>query len=102
SWWEEEQEAFAHPRDPFQRIEVRRTTARLRMSSDGVPLVDSRRAVLLWETMLPVRWYVPAEDVLVPTEPSGTVTWCAYKGRAGYRTLLAGERRLEDVAWVYD
>ena len=67
-----------------------------------VLLVDSVRARLLWETMLPVRWYVPPEDVLVPVEPSGTVTWCAYKGRATYRSLVVGDRRLEDVAWVYE
>ena len=101
-WREEEQEVFAHPRDPFQRIDVRVTAARLRVSSGGVLLVDSVRARLLWETMLPVRWYVPPEDVLVPVEPSGTVTWCAYKGRATYRSLVVGDRRLEDVAWVYE
>lgn len=102
SWWEEDQEVFAHPRDPYHRIDVRPSAAHLRLSADGVALVDTTRALLLKETMLPVRWYVPRADVLVPVEPSGTVTWCAYKGRATYRTLLAGGRRLEDVAWVYE
>jgi uncharacterized protein (DUF427 family) len=102
SWREEEQEMFAHPRDPSQRIDVRPTSAHLRLSHRGRPLVDTRRARLLWETVLPVRWYVPAEDVLVPLEPSGTVTWCAYKGRATYRTLVVDDHRLPDLAWVYE
>ena len=102
TWHEEEQEVVAHPRDPFHRIDVRATSARLQLASGGVELVDTTGAKLLWETMLPVRWYVPAEDVLVPIEPSGTTTSCSYKGRATYRTLLAGDRRLEDLAWVYE
>lgn len=102
SWREEDQEVFSHPRDPFHRIDVRVTSARLQLRSEGALLVDTVRAKVLWETMLPIRWYVPAEDVVVPIEPSGTVTWCAYKGRATYRTLLVGDRRLPDVAWVYE
>ena len=100
SWREEEAEVFAHPRDPGQRIDVRRSGSRLQLSVDGTPVVDTVRARRLWETMLPVRWYVPEEDVLVPLEPSGTVTWCAYKGRATYLSAVVGGRRLDDVAWV--
>ena len=102
SWREEEQEVFAHPRDPSQRIDVRPASAHLRLSYRGHPVVDTGRARLLWETVLPVRWYVPAEDVLAPIEPSGTVTWCAYKGRATYRTLVVDGHRLPDLAWVYE
>jgi uncharacterized protein (DUF427 family) len=101
-WHEEEQEVFAHPRDPFQRIEVRPIGGRVRISADEALLVDTTGARLLWETMLPVRWYVPLDDVLVPIEPSGTVTWCAYKGRATYRSLVAGGRMLVDIGWVYE
>lgn len=101
-WWEEDQEVLAHPRDPSQRIDVRPVHARLELFDGDVRIVDTTRAVLLWEHLLPVRWYVPEEDVLVPVAPSGTVSRCAYKGRATYRTLTAGERALEDVAWVYE
>lgn len=101
-WWEEDQEVLAHPRDPSQRIDVRPVHGRLELFVEDVRIVDTQRAVLLWEHRLPVRWYVPEEDVLVSVAPSGTVTWCAYKGRATYRTLTVGERSLEDVAWVYE
>jgi uncharacterized protein (DUF427 family) len=47
---------------------------------------------------LPVRFYLPREDVAVPLEPSETSTYCAYKGRASYFSVPDGPR---DVAWTY-
>lgn len=102
TWREEETEVFAHPRDPSQRIDVRPTRSRLQLAAGGTPIVDTRRARRLWQTMLPVRWYVPEADVLVPLEPSGTVTWCAYKGMATYRSAILGAERLDDIAWTYE
>ena len=54
--------------------------------------------MLLFETLLPVRFYLPREDVVVRLEPSDTVTYCAYKGRASYFSVPDGPR---DVAWTY-
>jgi uncharacterized protein (DUF427 family) len=57
--------------------------------------------VLLFETLLPVRYYLPADDVRVPLEPSATHTWCAYKGRASYLSPVVGGTALTDLAWTY-
>ena len=54
--------------------------------------------MLLFETLLPVRFYLPREDVAVRLEPSDTATYCAYKGRASYYSVPDGPR---DVAWTY-
>ena len=54
--------------------------------------------MLLFETLLPVRFYLPREDVAVRLEPSDTATYCAYKGRASYLSVPDGPR---DVAWTY-
>jgi uncharacterized protein (DUF427 family) len=48
-----------------------------------------------------VRWYVPAKDVRVPLQPTETVTWCAYKGRATYSSAVVGSRVVPDLAWTY-
>ena len=67
-------------------------------------LADTRRAVALYETGLPVRWYVPPEDVssdlLVPSEATST---CAYKGHATYFSLRDSTEGEEttDLAWTY-
>ena len=102
TWFEEDQEQPAHPHDPFHRIDVRPVDARVVLRLDGTVVVDTRRALRLAETQLPLRWYVPPEDVRVPLEPSATVTWCAYKGRATYRSARVGERRLDDLFWTYE
>ena len=65
---------------------------------DGRLLAESSRPKLLFETLLPVRFYLPREDVSVPLELSDTVTYCAYKGRASYYSVPDGPG---DVAWMY-
>jgi uncharacterized protein (DUF427 family) len=65
---------------------------------DGRLLAESSRPMLLFETLLPVRFYLPPADVVVDLEPSDTVTYCAYKGRASYYSLPDGPA---DVAWTY-
>lgn len=102
TWYEEEEPVLAHPRDPFQRIDVRPTQRHLVLASNGVTVVDTRRARMLQETNLPMRWYVPREDVRVPLEPSATTTACAYKGRAAYWSARIGDRLEQDIAWSYE
>jgi uncharacterized protein (DUF427 family) len=102
AWFEEDLEQPAHPHDPFQRIDVRPVDARVVLRLGDAVVVDTVRAKRLAETHLPLRWYVPPEDVLVPLEPSATVSWCAYKGRATYRSAVVGDRRVEDLFWTYE
>jgi uncharacterized protein (DUF427 family) len=52
----------------------------------------------LFETLLPVRFYLPRADVVIDLEPSDTVSYCAYKGRASYLSVPDGPA---DVAWTY-
>lgn len=102
TWFEEGTEQLAHPRDPYHRIDVRATTAHVVMSLDGVVVVDTDQAHLLAETLLPLRWYFPADAVRVPLEPSARATACAYKGRAAYRSARVGDRLVEDLFWTYE
>ena len=101
-WREEEEVVVGHPHDPFDRIDCRRSSRHVVISCDGTVLADTRRAVLLMETPLPLRFYVPAEDVdrslLVP---SSSRTVCAYKGTAAYWSARVGGRELPDLVWTY-
>jgi uncharacterized protein (DUF427 family) len=54
--------------------------------------------MLLFETLLPVRFYLPPADVVADLERSDTVSYCAYKGRASYYSVPDGPA---DVAWTY-
>jgi uncharacterized protein (DUF427 family) len=100
-WLEEDEEVRGHPRDPFHRVDVRRSSRQVRLSLDGVPLGVSRRPTVVFETLLPPRFYLPAEDVAVPLQPSATRTECAYKGEAAYWSAEVGGRVVPDLAWSY-
>ena len=98
AWYEEDEPNVGHPRDPFHRIDILHSSRHARVSLDGRLLAESRRPTLLFEPPLPVRCYLPSEDVQTDLlRPSDTRTFCAYKGRASYWSL-EGE---PDVAWSY-
>ena len=63
TWLEEDEEIVSHPRDPFHRVDVRRSSRHVRIELDGHVLADSTRPSLVFETNLPVRYYLPPEDV---------------------------------------
>lgn len=91
------------PHDPFGRIDVLRSSRHVVLSSGGVVLADSTRPVLLFETSLPSRYYLPREDIrwdlLTPSESHSV---CAYKGVASYWTARLPGRDLPDIAWTYE
>jgi len=101
AWYEEDEQNVAHPRDPFHRIDVLPSSRQVRLELDGEVLAVSSRPVLLFETMLPARYYLPREDVTAELVPSSTRTWCAYKGQASYFSMSVGGRLVPDIAWSY-
>jgi uncharacterized protein (DUF427 family) len=98
AWFEEDERNFAHPRDPFHRIDIVHSSRHVRVESGGELLAESSEPYLLFEPPLPVRYYLPRADVRTELlRPSDTKTWCAYKGRASYWSF-AGE---DDLVWSY-
>jgi uncharacterized protein (DUF427 family) len=101
-WFAEDDQLFGHPRDPYSRIDVHKSTRHVRVFCEGVVLADSRRPSILFETGLPPRYYLPAEDVRTDLlVPSSTKTRCAYKGSASHWSAQIGDLLVEDVAWSY-
>jgi uncharacterized protein (DUF427 family) len=101
-WLVEDEQVFGHPRDPYHRIDTYRTTRPVRVSVGGELVAESTRAVALYESGLPPRFYLPAEDVRMDLlEPSEKRTRCAYKGVASYWHVRAGDTLHEDIAWTY-
>ncbi len=103
-WFEEDEEVFVHPRNPYTRVDALRSTRRVRIELDGALLAESSSPVMVFETGLPTRYYLNRTEVnfshLVPTE---TVTACPYKGRtSGYWTVRVGDATYPDLAWTYD
>jgi uncharacterized protein (DUF427 family) len=75
---------------------------RVQIIIGGETLADSSDAVLLHETGMPTRYYLPREDVrmdrLVATDLQTT---CSFKGDAQYWSARVGDRELTGVAWSY-
>jgi uncharacterized protein (DUF427 family) len=84
------------------RVSTEPGSQRVRVVIDGHLVADCARPVLLHETGLPVRYYLPAEDVRLELfEPTDTATTCPFKGQASYWAFRGGSRIRPDVAWAY-
>jgi len=97
-WYEEDEPLVGQPRDPYHRVDVRRSSRHVRIELDGQVLAESSSPALVFETNLPTRFYLPREDVRVELRPSELRTHCAYKGEASYWSFDGGE----DVVWGYE
>jgi uncharacterized protein (DUF427 family) len=102
-WLEEDEEVHGHPRDPYKRVEALASSRHVTVSSGGVRLADTRDPVLLFETSLPTRFYVPRADVnLSALEPTDNSSACPYKGYTSQYWSVAGQPDLSNVGWSYD
>ena len=107
AWYEEDEQVFVHPRNPYVRVDALRSHRHVRISLEGTTLAQSAWPVLVFETGLPTRYYFDRSDVdfrhLVPT---ATQTACPYKGvTSGYWSVQVGEKVRDgdqDLAWAYD
>lgn len=102
AWFEEDEQIFGHPRDPYHRIDVRRSSRRVTVRVDGETIAETHRPMLLFETGLPTRYYIPRADVrndLLTSSIKRTV--CPYKGRASYWSVETPDGTAEDLIWCY-
>jgi uncharacterized protein (DUF427 family) len=101
-WYEEDEEVFVHPRDPYHRVDILESSRHVKVRVNGEAVAETRRPKVLFETGLPPRYYIPPEDVreevLLQSEK---ITRCPYKGIASYRSVEAGGERVEDLVWYY-
>jgi uncharacterized protein (DUF427 family) len=99
---EEDEPVYTHPRDPYTRVDVLASSRHVQVVVDGVKVADSHRPVILFETGLPPRFYLPLSDLRMDLlRPSDSHTHCPYKGIATYWSLEIGARRYEDAVWSY-
>jgi uncharacterized protein (DUF427 family) len=104
AWYEEDEQVFVHPRNPYSRVDALRSSRAVRVELDGVVLADSQAPVMVFETGLPTRYYFDRSAVAFEhLEPSDTVTACPYKGvTSGYWSVRSGDDLHRDLAWTYD
>jgi uncharacterized protein (DUF427 family) len=87
------------PRPP--RME--RVAWRIRIQHRGETIVDAPEALRVLETSQPPAYYVSPEHVALDRlAPSGSSSWCEWKGRASYVDVVVGSDRVPDAGWHYD
>ncbi|MGP4114931.1 DUF427 domain-containing protein [Streptomyces sp. 4N509B] len=102
AWFDEEEQVHGHLRDPYHRVDVRRSGRHVRVLVDDTPVAETTTPMLLSETGLPNRYYLPSTDVRRKAlSESATRSVCPYKGTATYWSFTAGGRQVQDVAWSY-
>ena len=101
-WYEEDEQVFVHARTPNHRVDALRSSRLVEVFVAGERVARSVRPVLLFETTLPTRYYLPFADVRADLlEPSDTVTQCPFKGVARYWSLRVGDTVVPDAVWSY-
>jgi uncharacterized protein (DUF427 family) len=84
------------------QITITPTDRHVEVFLGGEKVASSDRAVVLAETGLPDRYYLPADDVRTDLlRPTSTKSTCPYKGEAVYWSVEAGGRVHEDLVWSY-
>lgn len=104
AWYEEDEQVFVHPRNPYTRVDALRSSRHVQVELDGTVLATSNATVMVFETGLPTRYYFDRTSVNFEVlQESATVTECPYKGRTtGYWTAHVGDQTVPDIAWSYD
>lgn len=89
-WLEEDEPLVAHPRDPFDRIDVRASRRTVRFEHHGQLIAESNRSLMLFEGVaLPPRYYLPRERHRRRAAPQRPVECLRLQGSC---RLLVGDR----------
>ncbi|KAI9825008.1 MAG: hypothetical protein M1819_006519 [Sarea resinae] len=101
AWYEEDQQIEVHPKDPYKRVDILPSTRHIRVQIDGQTIAESSACRFLFETGLPVRYYMPQTSVRISIIPESlrlsiTETWAK-----GYYTVRVGSKDYRDVIWYY-
>lgn len=102
TWLEEDEIVYGHARNPYHRVDVLASSRHVTVQIGGVTVADSVRPVVLFETGLRARYYLPLTDVKTELlRTSDTVTHCPYKGTAAYYSVEVDGTTHDDVVWTY-
>jgi uncharacterized protein (DUF427 family) len=101
-WLEEDDPVRGHPRDPYHRFDCNHTSELVVVRVGGQVVAETRRAIKLFETSIPPRYYIPIADVTPGCLESSMSprTYCPYKGEAAYFNVHAGQATVPNGAWT--
>jgi uncharacterized protein (DUF427 family) len=84
-------------------ITITPTDVHVEVSVNGVKVAESDQPVLLEETGLPTRYYLPRDDVRTDLlRPTSAESVCPFKGQASYWSVEADGEVHADLVWSYE
>jgi uncharacterized protein (DUF427 family) len=84
------------------RITITPAKLHVEVTVNGLKVAESDRPVLLEETGLPTRYYLPREDVRTDLlRRTSHQTTCPFKGQASYWSLEVGDEVHDNLVWSY-
>lgn len=93
-----QESVWDYPRPP--RLEP--TSRHICVVFAGEVIAETRRAYRVLETSHPPVYYIPPEDIQMQyIERADGSSFCEFKGRAAYYTVVVGGQRASDAAWYY-
>lgn len=84
-----------------ERVRVEPVGQRLRIRIGQETIVDTNRAFAVHETGLPVRYYVPREDVRATLQTGSGEGRCPWKGQWKHLDVQVHDKTLSSGAWTY-
>lgn len=93
-----QESVWDYPRPP--RVEQFR--GHIRVVFNDVAIAETRQAKRVLETSHPPVYYIPPQDIQMShlVECSGN-SFCEWKGKAKYYTVVVNAKRAEKAAWYY-
>jgi uncharacterized protein (DUF427 family) len=89
--------------NPGHTITITPAELHVEVHVDGVKVAESEHPVVLEETGLPTRYYLPRDDVRMDLmRATNFTTQCPFKGDASYWTLELESGTHDGIAWGYE
>ncbi|CAN5444433.1 hypothetical protein BH23ACT9_BH23ACT9_34580 [soil metagenome] len=88
AWFDEDEQVHGHLRDPYHRVDTRRSSRRVVVRCGEEVLAESSRPMVVSETGLPNRFYLPAADVRTELLTSSTTPDALPCGAGGRPPVL--------------
>lgn len=94
-----QESVWDYPRPP--RLEAVRQRITVRFA--GETIADTSRAYRVLETSHPPVYYLPPDDIRRDLlQPAAGGSFCEFKGKASYVSIVVDGRRSERAGWLYE
>jgi uncharacterized protein (DUF427 family) len=75
---------------------------RIRIRAGGQSIADTTRGYIVHEGGLPLRYYIPRDEIRAELADGHGGARCPWKGQWKHLDLAAGGDRIANAAWTYD